>query len=345
MIFKIFSSFKEKLITRIIRQKNIRLKITIVGILHILKKRYYGVYIDPILSCNFRCKMCYFSDPQKAKKMQGALSKEECQNIAQSLFPKALKLQVGCGAEPTLSKEFIHLIQLGKEYKIPYISMITNGNLIKENILEELCLAGLNELALSLHGTTKNTYEFFMQGGKFENFISLLENLKSIYKSFPNLKVRLNYTLNTDNLEDLKLLPELVRGFPIHIIQIRPIQKIGNSSYNNFSMQYLASKYNSIIEPVVKDLEAQGILVLCPNKNKLIETEVPPSSLEKFFEEITYYYVSPQSIKNSNEDFCNLSFQDYSKKNKLNFKIWSKIFQKNKYLDKKGEYTTKKINY
>ena len=40
---------------------------------HVLGKRYIGVFLDPVLACNFRCKMCYFSDEEKRKSLRGTL--------------------------------------------------------------------------------------------------------------------------------------------------------------------------------------------------------------------------------------------------------------------------------
>lgn len=45
-------------------------KVKLLGILalHITKRRYLSLNIDPALACNFRCRMCYFSDNEAARK-------------------------------------------------------------------------------------------------------------------------------------------------------------------------------------------------------------------------------------------------------------------------------------
>ena len=67
-------------------------------VMHTARRRYIGIYLDPVLSCNFRCKMCYFSDEEKRKEMHGILSEQDMETIAKALFHRALKLQIGCGA-------------------------------------------------------------------------------------------------------------------------------------------------------------------------------------------------------------------------------------------------------
>ena len=99
--------------------------------------------------------MCYFSDEEKRKKMRGNLSYEEIEAIAKSLFHRALKLQIGCGAEPTLHKDLVKIIALGKQHQVPYISLTTNGNLLTKETLIVDVENGLDELTLSAHGFTR----------------------------------------------------------------------------------------------------------------------------------------------------------------------------------------------
>ena len=57
--------------------------------------------------------MCYFSDDEKRKEMHGNLTKQDMENIAEALFHRALKLQIGCGAEPSLYKNLVEIVRLG----------------------------------------------------------------------------------------------------------------------------------------------------------------------------------------------------------------------------------------
>ena len=117
-----------------------------IWLFHVLGKRYIGVFLDPVLACNFRCKMCYFSDEEKRKSLRGTLKYEEIEAIAGSLFHRALKLQIGCGAEPTLHKDLVKIIALGKRYNVPYVSLTTNGNLLTKKQLAVAVENGLDEL-------------------------------------------------------------------------------------------------------------------------------------------------------------------------------------------------------
>ena len=67
-----------------------------------LKRRFLGVFIDPVAACNLRCKMCYFSDPQKRSQLKGTISEDNLTTLENKILPYALKMQIGCGTEPTL---------------------------------------------------------------------------------------------------------------------------------------------------------------------------------------------------------------------------------------------------
>ena len=222
--------------------KSRRLKLLGIWLFHVLGKRYIGVFLDPVLACNFRCKMCYFSDEEKRKSLRGTLKYEEIEAIAGSLFHRVLKLQIGCGAEPTLHKDLVKIIALGKRYNVPYVSLTTNGNLLTKKQLAVAVENGLDELTLSAHGFTRETYEYLMTNGKFDLFRRLLADVAEIKKQHPQFKLRINYTINNDNLEELNRIWEVV-GDELDILQLRPIQKIGESEYQDFDLTNIYARY------------------------------------------------------------------------------------------------------
>ncbi|RZV67600.1 MAG: radical SAM protein, partial [Flavobacteriaceae bacterium] len=103
--------------------KNHRIKFLGLFFLHKFNKRYLAVNLDPVLACNLRCQMCYFTDSEILKTLKGQLTDDELHRIADLIFKRALKLQIGCGTEPTLYKNLDKIVALGKKYNVPYISL------------------------------------------------------------------------------------------------------------------------------------------------------------------------------------------------------------------------------
>ena len=78
--------------------------------------------------------------------MHGILSEQDMETIAKALFHRALKLQIGCGAEPSLYKIWYRSFR--QQYNVPYISLTTNGNSGQRNNYSD-GRSGLDEITLS----------------------------------------------------------------------------------------------------------------------------------------------------------------------------------------------------
>lgn len=288
--------------------KSRRLKLLGIWLFHVLGKRYIGVFLDPVLACNFRCKMCYFSDEEKRKSLRGTLKYEEIEAIAGSLFHRVLKLQIGCGAEPTLHKDLVKIIALGKQYNVPYVSLTTNGNL--------------------------------MTNGKFDLFRRLLADVAEIKKQHPQFKLRINYTINNDNLEELNRIWEVV-GDELDILQLRPIQKIGESEYQDFDLTNIYARYDAILVPLIEECRRKHITCLAPDKQNIIvleENDADDNSIEK----ITYCYVSPQECWQDDFDYRTETFESYAAAHHMGRKLLWKVFGRKA---RRKADVTRKMNY
>lgn len=289
--------------------------------------------------------MCYFSDEEKRKEMHGMLSIEEIETIAKALFHRALKLQIGCGAEPSLYKNLTEIVRLGKQYQVPYISLTTNGNLLTKEQLYEMAEAGLNEITLSTHGIRKETYEYLMTNGKYELFLQLLANLKEVKSHYPNFKIRVNYTMNEDNTEELKDFWNVFGEIPLDILQLRPVQEIGNSEYQNFSLTKISQRLDSVVTPLVEECKQRNIICMAPEQKNLETLEQEAPDKDKTFEELTYCYVSALSCWSEDFDFHTETFESYSRRKRMGMYILRKLFEKTDGKLDKSKHVTRKMNY
>ncbi len=106
---------------------------------------------DPVMSCNLRCQMCYFSDPDLPRKIPGGSTLARL-----SALPRLFSL-----GRATLSRVWdgtYHLQRFrryscaGQEVQGPMLGMVTNGQLLTAEHLEEPGGPGADELTLSTHG-------------------------------------------------------------------------------------------------------------------------------------------------------------------------------------------------
>lgn len=326
--------------------RNQRVKAIGLLFLHLLHIRYTSLYLDPVIGCNIKCKMCYFSDEQVRHEMHGSFSMDNIRAIAKSLFPHLLKLQLGCGAEPTIYSHLKEIIIIGKQYGVKYISITTNGNLLSETRLRELVSSGLDEITISLHGMTKKTYENLMQGANFDKFKALIEAIKVVKHDFPKFKVRCNYTVNEDNIDDLKCFDTLI-GTTADIIQIRPVQKIGDSLYNNFSMKGVIEKYDECLLHVVDYCNKNGIVCLYPSLDNLLALTdgsdgMQTNNTNQVVNMIPHFYLSPYPDWKKKIDPYKENFYDYCRRTKRIKQLLRYIFISK---DNIKTDVTKSLNY
>ncbi|MBT8271547.1 MAG: radical SAM protein [Bacteroidia bacterium] len=316
--------------------KNHRLKFLALYLMHRLKMRYLAVNLDPVMACNLRCTMCYFTDAEYVKKMKGQLKPQELDRIAELLFSRALKLQIGCGTEPTLYKDLARVVKLGSKYKVPYISLTTNANLLTRESITDLLDAGLNEFTISLHGVRKETYESFMQKGQYEKFMNVFSIFSELKRS-RNFKVRINYTFNVDNFHELKDFFQYFDGRSFDILQIRPVRKLGNTAYSNFDLEPLRKDYSEVIKSIRNSCKANGITLLAAN-------EIPDSSAinaSGLIFDYTFCYVSPDLVWKPDFKWKTESFDHFSKSIGWGKTLYSNIFKSKSEL----RNTSTRLNY
>jgi len=279
--------------------------------------------------------MCYFSNEEKRKDYLklGTISDEDIEKIAKNFFGQALKLQIGCGAEPTLYKNNSTLIKLAKNYGVPYISFTTNANNYDFEQWQELLKCGLDEITISLHGISSPKYEYFMTGGKYEKFVSSFRILSEMKKIFKTFKLRINFTVNEDNIDDLANFFDVFNDVNFDVFQIRPIYDIGDSEYKNFSWKAIIEKYSDIIEKLQKECIKRKITILYP--------EIKEISLNKFEKpvsniiESTYFYFKPNFYFKDDYDLQKENFKQYAKRTKIKYKLFKNIFNRTSETNKK----------
>ena len=64
--------------------KSHRVKFLALYLLHKFNKRYLAVNLDPVMACNLRCKMCYFTDEDYVKTLKGQFKDEDLELVAKS---------------------------------------------------------------------------------------------------------------------------------------------------------------------------------------------------------------------------------------------------------------------
>ena len=327
-----------------------RMKLAALWTMHVTKRRYIGVFIDTVLACNYRCQMCYFSNEEERKqRLSGKLTNEQLTHIARSVFHRTIKLQIGCGAEPTMDiNGALQLVQLGKAYGVPYIALTSNGALLSYDKLHALVEAGLDELTISLHGIHRETYEQLMgPTAKYDAFLTLLQSIRRIKEEFPLFDVRVNYTMNADNVDELVDFDSLFKDVPISQLQLRPVRKIGESAYRNFDLTHVAECLDTVVRPLAERCRKRGITVLLPEHIHVerFEGKEKTSARENLIALFTYINITPKSYPNHDIRFEQEDYESYSRRRHIGKRLFRSTFASQKKCLEEEQSLTNSLNY
>jgi molybdenum cofactor biosynthesis enzyme MoaA len=248
--------------------KSPRLKFAAALGAELLGLRYTIIRLDPVNACNLRCGMCFFSDDRwRAENAKGRLTKEDLERIAAELFPQALQVHFGASMEPTMFKDYPWLVELATRHRVPFIGFTTNGQLLTEQGIRRLSEAGLDEITISTHGTEKATYEALMPGASFDKHHAMLRMLARAREGGRKPRLRLNFTVNPDNLRQVKDLIKVYREYSPDTIQIRPVFDFGGTTYRNTDLSRDLTAYRKAVAGVVAESKERRIRILANTKD------------------------------------------------------------------------------
>ena len=77
------------------------------------------------------------------------------------------------------------------------MQLTSNGNFIKESVIHDIVDSGINQINVSVDGHTKDVYEHYRPGGKFDKMVGDLKTLKAYRdekksKLFINIRVMIS---------------------------------------------------------------------------------------------------------------------------------------------------------
>jgi GTP 3',8-cyclase len=254
--------------------------------------------------------MCYFSNSEYVRNHKGIFSKDEITRIASLVFPRALMVVVGCGAEPTLYKDFPEIVRLAKQSGVPNVSMVTNGKILSERHIELLIDYGLDEIMISVHGTTQQTYERFMVGASFETINKVLRTLRDVKSRrgsrLPQL--RINYTANSANFEELANFFDVFGDYELSTLQVRPVMDLGGQYRDPIGTAELA-KFRNVLAALGEKAHARAITYLANVEDPAYE--LPASSA--MFQAVNRG-ISPELVWREDFDWRNETYDDYCRR-------------------------------
>lgn len=164
-------------------------------------------------ACNMNCKMCYVRTSWNEMLKQGKiLSVDEWVRIAEQAKEMGTLFLLLTGGEPLMYPGFKELYKRISQSGI-ILTINTNGTLINDEIIELWKEYPPRRVNISLYGSSNATYERLCN-----NSIGFDQTLNAIKKCIDaNIQVKINYTINSKNYDDLDEVIKITEDLNIPI--------------------------------------------------------------------------------------------------------------------------------
>lgn len=161
--------------------------------------------IENVSRCNLRCEMCQISLLESLRRSTDMNFGDFKQILDEQYGVFELKIQ-GMG-EPFLGKDFIKMVEYANSKDI-WVRTSTNATLLdKQENYKRIIDAGIDEVQISVDGTTKDTYERIRINARFEILVKNCKLINSYCGSLGIDKTRMWVLLQKDNFKELRRFP------------------------------------------------------------------------------------------------------------------------------------------
>lgn len=199
----------------------------------------FFVDVDLTQRCNLRCLGCRYHSPLLAETssrkaglpdMPIELFEQLCADLG-AMGTHQVILQ-GAG-EPTLHPQLAQMIATAKDAGMR-VTLITNGTLLDEGMVEALMDVQLDTLKVSLWATSPEQYEINYPGCSGETYARVVDNLRRVTRLkaardslCPRLEV--HYPINSHNADSIDAIVELAHEVGCQSVSFAPFNTVGGA--------------------------------------------------------------------------------------------------------------------
>jgi MoaA/NifB/PqqE/SkfB family radical SAM enzyme len=225
-------------------------------------KNSSNLFFHILTKCNLSCKHCYINKEQHG---DNTLDIETIKNWL-TLFSKRNKQMnvIFLGGEPTLHPDLPLAVKHAKKTGFNSITIDTNGYLFN-NILDRITKDEVDFISFSLDGATKKTNDSIRGEGSYDQCLAGIKQAQE--KGFSCSMI---YTVSNENIDELSMMPDLVKNlkierFFIQVIGIRgESSKTKNNKPNLNKAQVSKEKWLNIVPKIAEQIAQHGIIVNYP---------------------------------------------------------------------------------
>lgn len=237
-------------------------KFLVFNIIRVLNIRCYVLRMDTNYLCNLRCKICYFNS--KEIEYQKEMDINCYNNIAEKIFSKVKVLYLSCYSEPFCSSNIVKHIETAKnKYKIPFVGITTNAQLLNDELIEKLIRTNIDEIIISMAGGNKETYEYCHTGASWHKLwynIRQINKLKEKY-NFKSPKIKINYILTKDSINEVDEFVKQIELNRIDSVSLRSLISFPQMDSDFYRSQQLSHSDQIKLDLVSRKIKSKKVHV------------------------------------------------------------------------------------
>ncbi|MFH0948307.1 MAG: radical SAM protein [Elusimicrobiota bacterium] len=168
------------------------------------EKQLFNVLFELTYNCNLSCVHCYAINCKTNLPLNNELTTEKWKSIIDELYDENAFLITFSGGDPFLRKDFLEIFRYARK-KDFVCNIYTNGNLITDEIINEICDLYPRSVQVSIYSAREEIHDAITQvGGSWRKSFAVLEKLhsKGILIGFkcPLMKSNIKYYEEMKNL-------------------------------------------------------------------------------------------------------------------------------------------------
>lgn len=199
--------------------------------------------IEITTHCNFRCSFCA---REHVDLKEQHMSLAEFETIL-SLLPETYKVRIVGLGEPLLHKQIADFIQCAKKHN-KHIGIVTNAQLLTEQIGKELIQAGLDEITFSIDSTNQDIAEQIRRGSNISKIITNINKFLALDGS-KNLRTAVFTAISKKSIPALEKTISDISKLDIQAIVVSDLnfeENSNNSVHSNLSEHEYETLKNAI---------------------------------------------------------------------------------------------------
>lgn len=184
----------------------------------------FALSIEPTTSCNLRCPQCP-SGLRQFTRATGMLDPEMFQRFVAQIKKHVHSLTFYFQGEPYLNPHFLKMVKEASNNNL-YTVTSTNAHYLNDEVSKQTIESGLDEIIISIDGTSQETYEHYRVGGQLDKVLAGAQNIIKWKKELKSRKpyVVFQFVAFRSNEHQVNDIKKLGRDMGADMVRIKTAQ-------------------------------------------------------------------------------------------------------------------------